>query len=110
MIENYKMKGLEKLLNSSSIKEIYPMIDNIEINVNEDEGGTTKWGHNRLDFNIYLNDPNITKGNMYEMEFDPHYLINYHVKQYLPYFDIDKVVIDFIVWGPEGDVIYSWFN
>jgi hypothetical protein len=47
---------------------------------------------------------------MYEMEFDPHYLIDHHVKQYLPYFNINKLVIDFIVWGPEGDVIYSWYN
>lgn len=110
MIENYKIKGLEKILNSGSIKGIYPMIDRIEIYVNEDEGGMTNRGYNRLDFDIYLNDPSITKGNMYEMEFDPHYLINHHVKQYLPYFDINKLVIDFIVWGPEGDIIYSWYN
>ena len=59
---------------------------------------------------IYLNDPSITEENMYRKEFDPHYLIDRHIKQYLPYINIDKVAIDFIVWGPEGDIIYSWNN
>ena len=110
MIEKYKIKGLEKLINNSSIKEIYPMVDHIDIYVDEDEGGVTKRGYNRLDFNIFLNDPEITSGNMYDMELDPHYLIDHHLKQYLPYFNIGKAAIDFIVWGPEGDIIYSWKN
>ena len=110
MIEKFQIKGLEKLANSGLIKSIYPMVDHIDIYVNEDKGGVTKRGYNRLDFNIYLNDPSITSGNMYEMEFDPHYLIDRHIKQYLPYINIDKVAIDFIVWGPEGDIIYSWNN
>ena len=42
MIENFKIKGLEKLINNSSIKEIYPMVDHIDIYVNEDEGDVTK--------------------------------------------------------------------
>ena len=45
---------------------------------------------------------------MYEMELDPHYLIEKYLKQYLPYFDMDKIVIDFIVWGPDGSIIHSW--
>jgi hypothetical protein len=55
-----------------------------------------------------LNDEDITSENMYDMELDPHYLIDHYLKQYLPYFDIDRVIFDFIVWGPNGDIIYSW--
>jgi hypothetical protein len=47
---------------------------------------------------------------MYDMELDPHYLVEKYLKEYFPYFDIDKVVINFIVWGPEGDIIHSWDN
>jgi hypothetical protein len=47
---------------------------------------------------------------MYDMELDPHYLVEYHLKNYFPYFNMDKVVVDFIVWGPDGNIIYSWDN
>jgi hypothetical protein len=44
---------------------------------------------------------------MYDANFDPHYLIDFHLKKYLPYFNIDKVRFDFIVWGPDGDIIFG---
>jgi hypothetical protein len=45
---------------------------------------------------------------MYDMELDPHYLIEKYLKQYFPYFDIHNVIVDFIVWSPDGEVIHSW--
>ena len=110
MIENFQIKGLEKLANSGLIKSIYPMVDYIEIKY--EDTGASGFGidFDQIDVDIHLNDPEITNGNMYDMELDPHYLIDYHVKKYLPYFDIDKVAIDFIVWGAEGDIIHSWNN
>ena len=57
---------------------------------------------------IFLNDENITSKNMYDMELDPHYLIDKYLKEYLPYFDMDKIVFDFIVWGADGNIIHSW--
>jgi hypothetical protein len=42
------------------------------------------------------------------MGFDPYYLVDYHLKKYLPYFNIEKVIPEFIVWGPKGDVVYSY--
>jgi hypothetical protein len=103
----YQIKGLEKLANSGIIKDIYPMVDRIAI---RDDGHETAMGNKTLSIDIFLNDENITSDNMYDMELDPHYLVEFYLKQYFPYFNIDKVAIDFIVWGPNGDIIHSWDN
>jgi hypothetical protein len=103
----YQIKGLEKLANSGIIKDIYPMVDRIAI---RDDGYETERGNKTLSVDIFLNDENITSDNMYDMELDPHYLVEFYLKQYFPYFNIDKVAIDFIVWGPNGDIIHSWDN
>jgi hypothetical protein len=111
MIEPYKIKGLTKLLNSGVIKEIYPMIDRIVIRYDDlaEETFGTEW--DRFDINIFLNDDSITKKNMYDKDFDPHYLVSHHLKKYFPYFDIeDKVAIGFNVFNPEGRPIYMWRN
>jgi len=107
MIKEFKIKGLEKLVNSSVIKDIYPMVDRIII---RDDNYETGRGNKLISVDIFLNDENITKENMYDREFDPHYLIDYHIKSYFPYFNLKKIVMDFIVWGPDGDIIYSWNN
>ena len=105
MISEFQIKGLEKLANSGIIKNIYPMVDRIEI---RNGNIVTQRGNTLLNIDIFLNDESITSENMYEMELDPHYLIDKHLKQYFPYFDIDKIVTDFIVWGPDGSIIHSW--
>lgn len=105
MISDFQIKGLEKLANSGIIKNIYPMVDRIEI---RNGNIVTQRGNTLLNIDIFLNDESITSENMYEMELDPHYLIEKHLKQYFPYFDVDKIVTDFIVWNPDGDIIYSW--
>jgi len=37
-------------------------------------------------------------------------LIDHHLKKYFPYFNIDNVIVDFIVWGTEGEIVHSWKN
>jgi hypothetical protein len=108
MIKDFQIKGLEKLVNSSAIMDIYPMVDHIEIR--HEDTGASGFGMDldRIDVDIFLNDSNITSDNMYDMELDPHYLIEKYLKQYFPYFDIRVVIIDFIVWSPDGEVIHSW--
>jgi hypothetical protein len=105
MISDFQIKGLEKLANSGIIKNIYPMVDHVEIR-NGDI--VTLRGNTLLNVDIFLNDENITSKNMYDMELDPHYLIDKYLKEYLPYFDMDKIVFDFIVWGTDGNIIHSW--
>jgi len=81
------------------------MVDHIEI---RNGNIVTQRGNTLLNIDIFLNDESITSENMYQMELDPHYLIEKYLKQYLPYFDMDKIVTDFIVWGPDGNIIHSW--
>jgi hypothetical protein len=108
MLKDFQIKGLEKIVNSSAIMDIYPMVDHIEIR--HEDTGASGFGIDldRIDVDIFLNDSNITSDNMYDMELDPHYLIEKYLKQYFPYFDIRNVIIDFIVWSPDGEVIHSW--
>ena len=108
MLKDFQIKGLEKIVNSSAIMDIYPMVDHIEIR--HEDTGASGFGMDldRIDVDIFLNDSNITSDNMYDMELDPHYLIEKYLKQYFPYFDIRNVIIDFIVWSPDGEVIHSW--
>ena len=35
MIKDFQIKGLEKLLNSGVIQDIYPMVDNIKLHTSE---------------------------------------------------------------------------
>ena len=106
MVKDFQIKGLEKLVNSSAIKDIYPMVDHLEIR--HDEDFITQRGNRRIDVDIFLNDPTINKENMYDIEFDPHYLAEYHIKSYFPYFNLNNIIIDYIVWGPDGNIVYSW--
>ena len=108
MIDKFKIKGLEELANSGIIKNIYPMVDHIEIR--HEDTGASGFGVDldRIDIDIFLNDSSITSKNMYDMELDPHYLVEAYLKQYFPYFNIDKAIVNFIVWSPDGEVIHSW--
>lgn len=107
MIKDFQLRGLEKLLNSGVIQDIYPMVDNIKLHVSEDSNPNYR-GINNLEVDIFLNDPTFNKSNMYMRELDPHYLVDYHIRHYMPYFNIDKVVTNFIVWGPDGSIIDSY--
>ena len=62
MINNFKIKGLEKLVNSSLIRDVYPMIDHIDIRYNGDLYNPRGWGG--LEIDIFINDPTITEKNM----------------------------------------------
>ncbi len=107
MIKDFQIKGLEKLLNSGVIQDIYPMVDNIKLHTSEHSNPTYR-GIDNLEVDIFLNDPTFNKANMYMREFDPHYLVEYHIKHYMPYFNIEKVIMNFIVWGPDGNIIDSF--
>jgi hypothetical protein len=77
-MKDFQLIGLEKLLNSDTINKIYPMVDHIDIRMDEDF--VTPRGNRLLDVDIFLNDPTITEKNMYDNDFDPHYLVEYHIK------------------------------
>ena len=112
--DEYQIRGLEKLANSSSIMDIYPMVEKIEISRPDDQPFLDGNGKSRELWNIdiFLNDPKIVDGKtMYQNEMDAIYLVDYHLVQLLPYMGIDQKTLplmDILVWDVDGNVVYSW--
>lgn len=93
--------GLEKLLNSSFIKDIYPMIDSINVNeLNEDDG--------ILKYTVKLNTSNIEYKTMYENGLDPHYLNDHHVKEALTFVGLKLPYRSFDVYLKNGDYLVGF--
>lgn len=112
--DEYQIKGLEKLVNSSSIMEIYPMVEKITITRPDDQPFLTDDRRSRELWNIdiYLNDPKIVdEDTMYNNDMDALYLTDYHIVHLLPYMGFDQKTLpymDVVVWGVDGNVVYSW--
>lgn len=101
-------KILDKLLNSDIIKSIYPMVDRIETDVEDD--GDTEYPIYSITIKIFLNDDTINAKNMYQKGMDPHYLVDFYMRDLLKFIsistrDIEQVYIN--VFDSEGDPIYS---
>ena len=97
--EKYLDRPLTKFMNSKTIKDIYPMIDKIEVH-NIDFLG--------LILKIFVDDEEMEPSNMYEKGLDPYYLIDYHMAKVLPYFSIPPSTRKgFVIIGPNMNVIHS---
>ena len=60
----------------------------------------------RIILKIYVNDPEISRNNMYQKGLDPHYLVNFHLPRYTPYFSIpESYKYGFSVIAPNGETI-----
>ena len=106
MIEDYQLNGLNKILNSEILTTIYPMLDHIEVKYSG--MGRHQWKDTpHYKVNIYLNDDSITRDNMYDKEFDPYYLVDHHLKNYLDYLGIDRYgqLFSFSVFSPDGSFV-----
>ena len=105
MIENTQIKGLEKLLNSDVIKNIYPIVDKIEVHNSNKPLDVLE---DTLHLNIYLNQP-IEYGDVFGNipQFDEHWMVDHHVRRLLPYLGIDndKTLIRFGVFNTNMDMI-----
>ena len=94
-------KSLTKLMNNELFKEIYPMIEKVEVYEIDLPA--------LIIVKINVNDPEMTESNMYERGLDPHYLIDKHMAKFLPYYSVNKQKkIGFLVVGVDGNVIYRW--
>ena len=98
MEREYLKSSIEKLLNKF-IPITYPMVESIEV-VDLDK--------NSMKLNITLNDEDIDEDNMYEKEFDPHYLADYHVKKMLKYFGLTIPYISWDVYNTKGDYLFGF--
>lgn len=105
MIEKLQIKGLEKLLNSDVIKNIYPIVDKIEVHNSNKPLDVLE---DTLHLNIYLNQP-IEYGDVFGNipQFDEHWMVDHHVRRLLPYLGIDndKTLIRFSVYDTNMDMI-----
>lgn len=97
--------SFSKLINSDVVKTIYPMIDHIDIVRFEYVPFVFECD---LSINVFLNDPDINKNNMYSMNFDPHYLVSKHLKNLSKYFDITLCFISFKLYSPDGELLLDW--
>lgn len=107
MIDKSQIRGLEKLLNSDIIKNIYPIIGNISVEYFENELGFLNFS-DKIILNIYLNDPSANNHNLWdEFQLDQHYLIDHHIRNLLPYINIDneKTIIRYRIYNTEFDII-----
>lgn len=105
MINDSQIKGLEKLVNSDVIKNIYPVIGEIEVYNSENPFDVLE---DTLHLNIYLNDPDANEENLWDrFNFDEHYLVDHHIRKLLPYLGIDnnKTSIRFSIYDTNFDMI-----
>ena len=107
MMNKFQLDGLKKILNSDILKGIYPMLDNIDVWYMGTKNKQTWREIPMYHVEIHLNDESITADNMYEKEFDPYYLVDYHLKNYLNYLGIDKSsqIFSFNVYSPSGQKV-----
>jgi hypothetical protein len=107
MIDDAQIKGLEKLVNSDIIKNIYPIIDKIEV---YNTYLPFDYIDNTIHLDIYLNNPEVNKSNLWDkFKFDEYYLIDHHIRNLLPYIGIDnnKTSLRFSVYDTNFDKIVS---
>ena len=101
-MSNYKIEALTKLLNSGLITDIYPMVKDVKVDkLDEDE--LSSYMH----LTIFADD-DITYDNMYKKEFDPHYMVEYHVKNLLPYVSIKTNYIGWDVYTTDGKYVAGY--
>jgi hypothetical protein len=103
----FLIKSFTKLLNSGLIKSIYPMVDHITITKFKENPNFIAYDMN---IDIYLNDSTITKDNMYQKEFDPHYLAEKYVKNLANYLGTQIIRVGFKLFGPDGELLLNWDN
>lgn len=102
---------LTKISNSELIKNIYPMVENIRISTHFISDKNEK---PYLVFVITVNDNEMTKTNMYDKDFDPHYLVEYHIRGLIrnyvspKHLDLGDNNINIIVLNTNGDIVYNW--
>ena len=74
MLSDRELKSLNKITNSSLLKDIYPMVDSVDISYTG-EGKIRGTQVYKYKVAVYLNDDSITTENMYDKKFDPFFLL-----------------------------------
>jgi hypothetical protein len=107
-IDDYQIRAINKLVNSGIIHNIYPMIDNIDVVVNNENRLFGK-KYPLIELIIKLNDPKINSKNIWETDFDPYYLVDKYLRELLPYIGINNntTAVGFEVYSPDGELFFK---
>jgi len=108
MKEKLIKSALTKLINSDVIYDVYPMVDHIDVKNISLVTGTNKTAY-ALTIDIIVNDSLMTKENMFDLDFDPHWLVDKYIVDLSKYLSISIYNVFFTVHNLEGDLIYEWF-
>lgn len=95
------INALQKMVNSSLIKEVYPMIESIDVVSLDLDNGF-------MSLDIKVDSPDMTYNNMYDYDFDPHYLVDYHIKRLLPYIGVEIPYISWDVTTTDGKYVAGY--
>ena len=109
MLSGQELKSLNKLVNSSVLRRIYPMVDRVDISYTGD--GTIRGIQvYKYKVAVYLNDDSITTENMYDKKFDPFFLLFHYISgEFLYYLGIPQGNNQFYieVYSPDGSLVLS---
>jgi len=109
MLSNQELKSLNKIANSSLLKNIYPMVDSVDISYTG-EGNIRGILVYKYKVAVYLNDDSITTENMYDKKFDPFFLLFHYIGgEFLYYLGIPQGNNQFYieVYSPDGSIVMS---
>jgi hypothetical protein len=97
-MDKNNLKGaIEKLLNSNIVIKNYPMVEFITVD---------RFYHNGMLIDIVVNDEDMTSDNMYDREFDPHWLVDTYIKDSLKYLGVNFDYVSFNVHTMSGKLVY----
>jgi hypothetical protein len=101
-----------KLINSDIIKNVYPMVDHIDIvEFKKLPNLSTIYD---LSVNIFVDDIDMTIENMYDSNFDPHWLTDHYLKNIAKYLGLSIRIIRFNLYDTNGRLIktlgFPWDN
>jgi hypothetical protein len=107
------LTAFSKLINSDVIKNIYPMVDHIDVKSMEwieNPYSETGYFHRQkpgylINIDIVVDSPDMTHENMYDFEFDPHYLADHHIESLSKYLGIDIKGVIWSVHNIDGELI-----
>jgi hypothetical protein len=100
------ISAFSKLINSDVIKDVYPMLERIEIVDIVEHPHRMYEGYN-MNINIFLNDPSINEENIFQSDLDPLWLTDRHITDLSKYLGFRLYNIHFKLYGYDGDLIMT---
>ena len=102
MEKNTIKDAYSKLINSDIIKKVYPMVDHIDI---VEFKKLPELSIYDLSVNIFVDDLDMTVENMYDSNFDPHWLTDHYLKNIAKYLGLNIRILKFNVYDTNGRFI-----